>query len=486
VTAAPGKDCDFLFLHMEHAKDEEVSTRVTVKIFLEPLKLLQRRLDYLIRNSSADGQDDLETVIKTLIKMETEEPERSPSLESWEDVSLNTPMDEDAAIGRAGHSRKISKDLKAPIHVDRALSGDSKLKDVTKFKLPSRPIEYVPRGNLHLAAEKQFSVSPKALFHVLFGDKSAVWQLLHHERQAQEIKQGPWINLDKGNLRRDFEYQVGSTDIFGRAQVTKVSDYQIVDVLNDHLCYVVTDKRTPWHLPYRKNFVLVNKIVITHVAKSKSKLAVFTMVEWLRSPPIMKNIIEQQAMEDLNQDALDLRDLVADQVRKLGAHSRTKKAINIFGLVGQETQISHFAGGDSPLNAETRRRLRQRSFTHLLYETLVSFVLSAVSSVMLWAFAFLRWIWKTSSANSIILLVLLLSGLINGFFWTRDGYSWWHERNAANFLSRVGVKPNMVMSKAIYVKDMDETVGNFSVVLTGDSSSWYVDVPSLRHVRLVY
>jgi hypothetical protein len=67
-----------------------------------------------------------------------------------------------------------------------------------------------------------------------------------------------------------------------------MSDYQIVDVQNEHLCYVVTDKRTPWHLPFRRNFWLVSKIVITHVAKSRCKLAVFTKVEWIRQPFLIK------------------------------------------------------------------------------------------------------------------------------------------------------------------------------------------------------
>jgi hypothetical protein len=68
-----------------------------------------------------------------------------------------------------------------------------------------------------------------------------------------------------------------------------ISDYQIIDVLNDHLCYVITDKRTPWHLPLRRSFRLVSKVVITFVAKSKGKLAIYTKVEWLKSPYGLKS-----------------------------------------------------------------------------------------------------------------------------------------------------------------------------------------------------
>jgi hypothetical protein len=74
----------------------------------------------------------------------------------------------------------------------------------------------------------------------------------------------------------------------GGNQETAIADYQIIDVLNDHLCYVVTDKKTPWHLPFRRSFRLVSKVVITFQAKSKSKLAIYTNVEWLWSPHGLK------------------------------------------------------------------------------------------------------------------------------------------------------------------------------------------------------
>lgn len=73
----------------------------------------------------------------------------------------------------------------------------------------------------------------------------------------------------------------------GRSEDKAVSDYQIIDVLNDHLCYVVTDKRTAWHLPFRRSFRLVSKIVITFMAKSKSKISIYTKVEWLWTPYIL-------------------------------------------------------------------------------------------------------------------------------------------------------------------------------------------------------
>jgi hypothetical protein len=190
VTAASGRDCDFLFLHIIPGLGIDCPTRVTVKTFLEPLRLLQRRLNYMIKVSAGDEPADLESVIKTLIKMEGDSLTRSASMDSWEDVSLDTPAD-----GRPGGTvsgrRKSAKDFRAPIYIEKDIDVDidrtGRGRDIPKFKLPTQPVQYVPQGNLQIAAEKIFDISPKALFHVLFGDKSVLWQLLLHERMAEGL-----------------------------------------------------------------------------------------------------------------------------------------------------------------------------------------------------------------------------------------------------------------------------------------------------------
>ncbi|EED20113.1 transcription factor SipA3, putative [Talaromyces stipitatus ATCC 10500] len=458
VTAASGRDCDFLFLHIVPMPGTETQRRVTVKTFLEPLRLLQKRLNYMIKVATSEEPTDLETIFKALVKMETDSLPRSVSLDSWEDVSLDVPTDSRASrSGTGGY-----KDLKAPVYVEKDLSADFERagngRDIQKFKLPNQPVQYVPQGNLHVAAEKVFDISSKALFHVLFGDKSVLWQSLLHERMASDIKQGPWRTLDSGHMRRDFDYFIERNDLFGRLIKTRVSDYQIIDVLNDHLCYVVTDKRTPWHLPFRRNFRLVSKIVVTYISKSKCKLAIYTKVEWLWSPYVLKSIIDRQAMNDLEQDALDLVDLISDQVRKLGPRSRTKRAITIFGLIGHEKGVFQYSTADARAITQAHKSRKQRSLTYLIFESTVSFLESAVSALMMWFLALVRWIWKTCNAHSLILVLLGSSLLINGFYSTRDTYEWWHERKATSLLTRLGVHSDNFMSKAIYVRDLEDAI----------------------------
>lgn len=460
VTAAPGKECDFLFLHLKAASHDGGSTRITIKTFLEPLKLLQRRLNFLVQNNTTDEPASLENIIKVLIKMEHDIPERSPSQESWDDMSPVAPA-HDSYVNRRGRSMTTTSDYRAPIRIDRTLglgygSMGAGGKDQTKFKLPAHPVSYTPPGNLHLAAEKLFDISPKALFHVLFGDKSAMWQLLQHERQAEHLKQGPWISMGEGRFRRDFDFDVPTADVLGRTHVAEVRDYQIVDVNNDHLCYVVTDKRTAWHLPFRRNYRLVSKVVITHVSKGKCKLAIFTKVEWLRKPWIAGGIIEQHAMNDLNLDALDLADLVYDQVRRLGPHSRTKKAVQIFGQIGQSSEITQLRLDSSALSIELRRSPTPRTLFDLLLQGTGSALESALTMLLDGIISLIRWMYKTCTAHTLILTILGLSVLFNTFHSYRDTFSWWHERNAGKFMARIGVTPNTVLSKAVRLSDFDD------------------------------
>lgn len=452
VTAAPGKDCDFLFVHF---KEQSLSgtTRITIKTFLEPLKLLQRRLNYLVKNSQSEEPQPLEEIIKVLLRLESETLKRTPSTESWEDVSADTPVD-----GYSSGRPRASTDFRGPTRVDRSLYGS--ITEQTTFKLPAQPVIYVPPGYTRLAVEREYDISPKALFHVMFGDRSALWQLLQHERRARDLRQGPWTPISEdspGRLSRTFTFSIPATNFFGTEKLTPVQDHQTVDVANDHLCYVITDRRTPWHLPFQSCYRLISKIVITHVAKTKCKLSIYIRIDWSSDPwiPGINTILEQHALHDLDLDAQDMADLVADQVRRLGYHSRTKKSIQIFGQVGHSSEITQLQIDASALKIEMRRLPQQRTLIRLLMEDLGSAFQSYLGSALQGILDVFSWINKTISANSFILALLVGSMLWNSFYSLRDGWGWYQDRNTAKFMRRLGVTPNTVMSRSISVWDLD-------------------------------
>lgn len=469
VTAAPGKDCDFLFLHFKPGTREDGATRITVKTFLEPLKLLQRRLNFLVRNAST-GEHSLEEIVKKLIKLETGDGDHSPSAESWEDVSVHTPMD-------PGY---IGKDLKASLRIDGNLFGPPGVnvsKNVTKFKLPPHPVIFAPQGMGDAAVEKEYDISAKGLFHILFGDKSAVFQMLYRERWAQRVVRGPWITGEQGIQRRDFEYEVVQP---GNSGAIVINDYQVIEVLNDHLCYVVADRKTPWYLPSPDRFVLLSKIVITHVSKARCKLAIFTKVDWSRRRRFGWRLIERQGMQDMEQEAQDVVDVVNDQVARLGYNRSTGKVTSIFGQVGIATQAAQFAVQDiPPPNRPRKFRLRPQTTGDFIAQLIGNVIVSVFSTIMSWILAAGAALGKVVSTHRLLVALLVVSFGANFFYTSRASWLWWNERNAANFMARLGVGPSHTMTRSIYLRDLEETfVDVNSTTLdslfsaTGDSNKW--------------
>ncbi|KAI4115578.1 MAG: hypothetical protein LQ345_003856 [Seirophora villosa] len=492
VTAAPGRDYDLLFIHLKETSDNTSSARITIKAFLEPLRLFQQRLNFLVNSCNSAQPPDTETIIKALMKLDQTDSASSPIKDKGEDFTATATSDEGKVSANAFSK---SRDLRAAVMFDGRMYGASQdeSRDTGKIKLPRQPVLYVPTGMDCRVVDKIFDISPKALFHVLFGDRSAIWQLLYHERHAQRqslhpsqvsykdanplrsgIKQGSWTQHEQGRLRRGFEYQVHYSDFFGtsclppchsastnarfagRLRSATITDYQMVDVLNDHLCYVVTDRKTAWHLPRNENFSLLSKIVITHHAKSKCRLAIYSKVDWTNKIGILQGIISNRALTDLELNALDLSDLIADQVWKLGAQSRTRKAIQIFGQVGVQTQALEFAGSDAPITTQGWRSMRRRTVGRLLADCAVASTQRLLASIMDCLVALCRWVFKATKANTVLLAILGASVLANVIFSSNGTAQWWSDRQAGNYLARLGIGSEHTMSKAVYLRDTDD------------------------------
>lgn len=465
VTSAAGKDCDFIFLHLGQGTNATGYTRISIKVFLDDLSLLHTRLNLLVDNLQAEEPMDTRDIISALVNVERYDDERpSPSAESWEEVSSNTPVDDGTFSGRSvsrnRHQREHGVHLRPPRTHPRG---------PPKLHLPAHAVVYEPEGKVEMAAERHFEISAKACFHVLFGDKSFVFPKLYFEHRAQQIAQGPWVLVDHGKMCRDFNFKVDYKDLLGRSKSANVSDDQSIDIYSDHVTYVVTHKKTAWHLPHSRSFKLVTTIVITHVAKSKCKLAVYTGIEWSKAPAFWKNLVERQALRDAANDAEELAEMATDQVRKLGPRRRTNRAIQVYGHVGQQTQVVLF----SPAANESSRKqtVNPRTLTAMVLETARSFAESAVSSIIMWVFAGLMKLFEVISAQRVILALLGFSALTNVLLTSTESSAWWKERRAARFMTSMGVGPNVMMSKAIYMADLDEATGAKGKALSASENS---------------
>ena len=99
--------------------------------------------------------------------------------------------------------------------------------------------------------------------------------------------------------------------------------------------------------------------------------------------------------------------------------------------------------------------MKRRTTISLLLEAAVSLLQRIVTSLMAFNLAVLKWLWKTFDANSIILGILALSICTNLLFSSWNTSQWWRERNAGKYMARLGVGPDPIMSRALYIQDLD-------------------------------
>lgn len=442
---------DFILLRIVHA-DGSPQTTITLKTFLESPTLLQRRLNFLVSN--CNSEDDvpvgLEAVLKTLVRLEKDD--LYPTIEDLESFSEVAPSES---------MRPQATDPRMRLRVDRnpyiaeASSSMDGVNETARFRLPTQPVHYTPMNMTTLATEKVLDVSAKALLHIVFGDRSAVCPTIYQERRAQSIKVSPWVKTDEENhFSRTFDYDTGQYDMFWREKIVSVVDRQNIDVWNDHLCYMITDIKVPWHLPRPQDFKLISKIVITHEAKLRCRLAIYTKVEWVRRPWVSQAMIERRALDDLHLDAGNTADLIADQISRLGDNCNTRRAIDIFGPIGQRTEAAQFNSTDPSLFGHFRSKIRKQTLLGLITETAGSVGVSAASTILMSLVGIIRALIKNLSLH-LILVVILLSSLSTNLWTSSDAAAiWFRERRTADFMSRLGVTPNPTMSKAVYLADL--------------------------------
>ena len=465
VTANPGRDCDFIVLRLSQDFNDTGLTRITIKTFLEDVRLLHARLNLLVDDLQAEEPMEVSEIVTQLICLEKDEHEkRSPSMDSWEDVGFDSPVAENHPLPRRPH--QIADNNARPCLTRHRLR--------SKVHLPTAPVIYEPDDMKLKVAERHFEIGAKSCFHILFGDKSFLFPKLYFDRNARDIVQGPWVLADHGRMKREFTFKADSVDMLGRSKTCNVTDFQTIDIHRDHVTYEVTHVKRAWHLPHSQYFKVVTKIVITHIAKSKCKLAIYIKTEWKTFPSFSKSIVERQALNDAEADAEELAEAATDQVRRLGPRSRTKRAIQVYGHIGQETQPVPF----TPAHADSAKKqaVQPRTLTEMVYETLKSLTQSAVTSILMWAFAALRVLLRVFTAHRVILVVTGFSLLANLFLTSLEGSAWWRERSATRFLARLGVGPNVMMSKAVYIADLESVQGTMpaNISWAEEGSVWYV------------
>jgi hypothetical protein len=143
--------------------------------------------------------------------------------------------------------------------------------------------------------------------------------------------------------------------------------------------------------------------------------------------------------------------------------------------VGLQTQSAQINAKDLP-PADPGRRIIHHSLPELAFIAGKKTVFHTIVTAFGLLFNLLTTIADVVTAHKVVVALLVLSASSNFYFSSRDTWAWWRERRAEKFMARVGVRPNVVIGRSVWLKDLDDLVSgeNNRSSLGIVESPWYV------------
>jgi hypothetical protein len=113
-----------------------------------------------------------------------------------------------------------------------------------------------------------------------------------------------------------------------------------------------------------------------------------------------------------------------------------------------------------PPNRPRKFKLQPTTTGSFIAQYVGNVIISILSTIMSWVLAIFAGIGNVVSAHKLLVALLLVSGGANFFYTSKDSWSWWSERNAAIYMSRLGVGPSTSMTRSVYLRDIAEAFAN--------------------------
>jgi len=175
---------------------------------------------------------------------------------------------------------------------------------------------------------------------------------------------------------------------------------------------------------------------------------------------LLPAIIEKHALQDLHTDSINLLSMVTDQVAKLSkSDARTRKAVEIFGHLGHASEPTQVT---SP-GVEPQGQMAHRTLPELWQDAIFAYTRNATSNLASTSIDALTTLGKNLGAHGFLLTLLIISTTMHLLASTSIVQSWYNDRNAVNYMSRLGVTSTTTMAKAVYLHDLTDMTQPFSI-----------------------
>ena len=171
--------------------------------------------------------------------------------------------------------------------------------------------------------------------------------------------------------------------------------------------------------------------------------------------------------------ALDIVDVVADQVERLGIGGGTKKAMHIFGHVGQQIQASRLSATDVPPPSKTPRfQVRQKPLYRLLLAAASSSLWDHLVTIMSSLMDILQTFIKVASVHNVLFFSFLISISMNMLGSSAILKDFWTDQRTTNTMRRLGVHADTFLTRSVTLKDISETWDGPDIFHLQEGTKW--------------
>ncbi len=157
----------------------------------------------------------------------------------------------------------------------------------------------------------------------------------------------------------------------------------------------------------------------------------------------------------------------------MGDGNGTRRAVQIFGSVGQQSQASQISTVHAFESVKQRGRPMKRwTLPLLIIGALRSYAARAFLAVLAGIYSAVNTIFTLLTAHSILVIILVTSAAFNFVYFSTTASGWLAERNALRIVSTFSGYHNTLMSKTVYLRDIEELWVNETAFSVEPTNMW--------------
>lgn len=432
------------------------------RVFLDSGRLVQRRLQIILSNVLSDHPRDLEEMLPIL-----QDGDSSHEILNENDGWYERESDLGYIDNVQGeHDEKFSQEELSEHLMKRYRDLRNKRKEVNATKRPntasstsskskavSTPNYALNSPSSQKVVDREFLCPPKALFHIMFGQKSRMFKDIYSRfhRVVSSHRTRWMLNPDK-TLQRLITYDLKLRSLLETGTFAS-RNLQVIERIDENVCYVVHNSRNPWEISHVSSFYQSMRFVITANETGGSRLCIWDDLVYTENKRSMfKSVVETVAMRYMEHEAESHVRLIQQCLRRVGTFDSVNRSIIMYGKLGQidtdptPEQLAELERKDS----QDVLRVSRRRLLTWLSESIFTFILTALTAFMIIIVKLAKGFLKSLSPHLVLIALLALSGLSN--LWLSGRLTYFHIKQHQDAKRAA---PSDTLYRAVFINDLD-------------------------------